>query len=251
MVKNIMKYIISILSSIAFLLIITTASAIEKADTTDIVSAYNNLIKLEKEGIINADMYNQLGLSYYKQGKTGKAVLYFLRSLRLNSNHIAARNNLDYVTSQTLDKDLQSQPSFLSSVFQKVFDFFTLNSMAVIVLILLIITILCLHWLMHIPIEQDKAVPVMWLIIAGFVLLLFVTMLGLKLRDFHSNTRAVVIEPEIAGYSGPGPEYGKLFTIHEGLIIHINRVDKDWALVTLPNGGAGWILIASVERVKP
>ncbi len=234
-----------------FLAVITFVLANDKIDAGSSPTTHNRLLKLEQKGIINADMYNQLGLSYYKQGKTGKAVLCFLRALRLNSNHSAARNNLNYVTSQTLDKDLYSQPSFLSSIFQKVFDFFTLNSLAVVVLILLIITILCLHWLMHLPIEQDRAIPVMWLIIAGFVLFVFATMLGMKFRDFHNNTKAVVIEPEIGGYSGPGPEYGKLFSLHEGLIIHINRVDKDWALITLPNGGAGWILIASAERVKP
>jgi tetratricopeptide (TPR) repeat protein len=221
--------------------------AISSAEYTRVL---DNLLKQESAGIANADMYNQIGLSYYHQGYTGKAVVYFLRALRLNSNHGEAKNNLDFAISRSPDKDMYSQPSFLSSVFQKVFNFFTLNSLAFITLLLLLISVLCLHWLMHVSAGQDKAVPVMWLIIVGFILLLATVLLAFKYRDFRSDRTAVITDREAEGFSGPGEEFGKLFTIHEGLVIHISRVDKDWALITLPNGGAGWVLASSLERVK-
>jgi tetratricopeptide (TPR) repeat protein len=217
----------------------------------DYPTATRSLQKLENAGVRNADMYNQLGLSYYHQGNTGKAVLYFLRALRLSSNHSEARNNLDYVISKSLDRELYTQPSFLSGVFQKSFDFFSLNALAIISLLLLIITVLCVHWLLHLVRTEDKAVPVMWLVIFGAVFLLSAAMLGLKYKEYHNSNRAVLIEPMVEGYSGPGMEFGKLFTVHSGLIIHINRIDKDWALVTLPNGGAGWMRIAAIEKVNP
>jgi uncharacterized protein YgiM (DUF1202 family) len=91
----------------------------------------------------------------------------------------------------------------------------------------------------------------MWLVITAFIFLFFTTLLGWKYKDFQSSNKAVVIEPELEGYSGPGVEYGKLFTVHGGLIVHINKSDKEWALVTLPNGGAGWIRVGTIEKVKP
>jgi tetratricopeptide (TPR) repeat protein len=211
---------------------------------------HTRLLKLEQEGVRNADFFNQLGLSYYKQGDLGRAVLCFLRALRLESSHKAARNNLAYARSRTADRELYPQPSFMSSLVQDIFNFFSLNSLAVIVLLLLALTVLCLHWLLHLPVGGDRAVPVMWLIIIGFIFLLSVTMLGLKYRSYMNPAEAVILQQEVDGFSGPGPEFGKLFTLHAGLVVHINRVDKDWALITLPNAGAGWIHISALQCVR-
>lgn len=227
------------------------AQAVGKDNTTDYTTASYNLLKQDKNGVKNADLYNQLGLSLYHQGNAGKATLYFLRALRLNSNHKEARNNLEYVMNASLDRELYAPPSFLAGLFQKAFDFFSLNNLAVIVLLLLIITLICVHWLLHLSRTDDKAVPVMWLVIISFIFLLSALMLGLKYKDYRYSNTAVVIEPIVEGYSGPGAEYGKLFTVHAGLIIHITRIDKDWALITLPNGGAGWMHTSAIEKVKP
>lgn len=243
-----------VFTAICLIIFSHTLWAVQIEDTkpaTDYTKVSSNLLKLEKSGVRNADMYNQLGLSYYNQGNNGKAVLYFLRALRLNSNHKDAKNNLDYVTGRSLDREMYAQTSFLSGMFQKGFDFFSLNALAIIALLLLIITVLCIHWLLRLGSDQDKIVPVMWLTIFGFIFLVSATMLGLKYKDFHNSNKAVVIEPMVDGNSGPGTEYSKIFTIHSGLIVHITRIDKDWALITLPNGGAGWIRVSSIEKVKP
>lgn len=213
--------------------------------------AQAKLLAMEKSGVRNADLYNQLGISYYKQGNSGRAVLNFLRALRLNSNHRAARNNLDYAISQSMDREMYSPPSFLASTFQQVFNFFSLNALALLLLLMLILTVLCGHWLLHLPTGGDKAVPVMWLVIAGFVLILILTMTILKYNGYRSSNQAVILAAQTEGFSGPGQEFGKLFNLHAGLIVHITRVDRGWALLTLPNGGAGWVNAADVERVKP
>lgn len=248
------RIVISILILLLMLLPALISAAPEQmpsgTEPDSLQAIHARLLKLEQDGVRNADFLNQLGLSYYKQGDIGRAVLNFLRALRLESSHKAARNNLAYAMSRTLDRELYTQPSFLPSLFQDIFNFFSLNSLAVIVLLLLALTVLCLHWLLHLPVGGDKAVPVMWLVIIGFLFLLSVTMLGLKYRSYMNPAEAVILEHQVDGYSGPGPEFGKLFTLHAGLIVHINRVDKDWALITLPNAGAGWIHVSALERVR-
>jgi len=249
--KNIRIFLIIALLQIGLIIDIAAQKADSPTKAPEYFNATTNLLKMEKKGISNADLFNQIGLSYYKQGNAGKATLYFLKALRLNSNHKDAGNNLDYVINRSLDRELYDQNSFLSNIFKTGFDFFSLNSLAIIVMLMLILVVLCLHWLLQLGTDDDKAVPVMWLAITGFIFLFSATIMGLKYKEFHASNKAVIIEPEIEGYSGPGAEYGKLFTVHGGLIIHITRMDKEWALVTLPNGGAGWIRVAAIEKVKP
>jgi len=243
---------------IVFILILTGLFAQQALQDTLIVQPLSNysaeqikLLEQIEKGIVNSDLYNQLGLSYYHQGKPGLAVLWFLRALRINSSHGDAKNNLEYAISQSPDRELYPESTFLSELFLRIYDFFTLNALAVIVLILLILTIICLHWIIHLDQTQERAVPVMWLIIIGFAFVSFVTLLSLKYRDFHSDSKAVIIANMVDGYSGPGSEYGRLFTIHEALMVQISRVDREWALITLPNGGAGWIPASSLMKVRP
>jgi hypothetical protein len=233
------------------IIISVSAAKISQSPEQNLVKIQDQLLQQERAGITNPDLYNQIGLSYYKQGQAGKAVVYFLRALRLNSNHKEARNNLEYASGHVLDKEMYTQSSYLSSVFQKAYNFFNLNALVVIVLVLLLIVVLCLHWLLHLPLGQDKAVPVMWLLIFGFVFLLASTLLGLKYRGYNNRSQAVIIEQETGGYSGPGIEFAKAFTLHSGLIVNITRSDKDWALISLPNGGAGWVHLTALDRVRP
>jgi tetratricopeptide (TPR) repeat protein len=250
-ITKVVRFTSLVLLFLALCIVVSAqAKIVQTAHEYDYKVALDKMQNQEKKGIANADMYNQMGLCYYRLGNSGKAVVYFLRALRLNSAHGEAKNNLDFVINRTLDKEMYTPPSFLASVFLKVFDFFTLNYLAVIVLILLLVTVLCLHWFLHLELGEDRAVPVMWLVIFGLILLLAGTMLGFKYSGYRDNSRAVVIEVEVQGFSGPGSEFGKLFTIHEGLQINISRMDRDWALITLPNGGAGWIPVSSIERVK-
>lgn len=243
---------------IIFILILTGLFAQQAIPDTMIVHAQSNysaeqikLLEQIDKGIVNSDLFNQLGLSFYHQGKTGLAVLWFLRTLRINSSHVDAKNNLEYAISQSPDRELYPESTFLSELFLRIYDFFTLNALAVIVLILLILSILCLHWIMHLSPTQDRAVPIMWLIIIGFIFVSFVTLLSLKYRDFHSDSKAVITAKIVDCYSGPGSEYGRLFTIHEALIVQISRIDREWVLITLPNGGAGWIPASSLMKVRP
>lgn len=51
--------------------------------------------KLHK--VKNADLFYDMGVCHYQLGNTGKAVLYFLRALNLNSAHKQAKQNLLYI----------------------------------------------------------------------------------------------------------------------------------------------------------
>jgi len=48
------------------------------------------MLELERSGVQNADLYYNIGVGYWQTGQSGKANLYFLRALNLNSAHKAA-----------------------------------------------------------------------------------------------------------------------------------------------------------------
>ena len=70
-----------------------------------------------------------------------------------------------------------------------------------------------------------------------------------RLSYFQKNEFGVIISDTIDGYSGPGMDYKKTFTIHEGLKVSIEEEQGDWYLIKLPNGIGGWIEKSQIGKI--
>jgi uncharacterized protein YgiM (DUF1202 family) len=58
-----------------------------------------------------------------------------------------------------------------------------------------------------------------------------------------------VISDEVDAFSGPGSEHTKIFAVHEGTKVTIERRDGDWALVRLNSGIGGWVEGKGMEEI--
>jgi hypothetical protein len=59
--------------------------------------------------------------------------------------------------------------------------------------------------------------------------------LGLKWRLVGSDDRAVVTEKKVTILAGPDDGDTVLFKLHEGIIVHRERSEDGWSLVSLPD----------------
>ena len=76
-------------------------SAYTEDNFVEAISLYNKII--QEEGTSSLLYYN-LGNSYYRSGKIGKAIVCYERSIILDPNNEDAVTNLDFVRSQITDK---------------------------------------------------------------------------------------------------------------------------------------------------
>lgn len=204
---------------------------------------------LEQKGIRNADLYNNIGICHFHTGKKGIAMLYFLRALNLNSAHKEARENLDYIIDISPDKALYPQHAYLVQLFFRFYNYMNINRLSIVVLILFALFVLSLHWLMHYDESREKALPILIMLIAFFILGSFSAMLITKYQRMRYNPKAVVSATETDGYDGSGEQYNRLFTIREATIVQIEESDGKWSLVSLPNGISGWVKSNDLTRV--
>jgi hypothetical protein len=63
------------------------------------------------------------------------------------------------------------------------------------------------------------------------------------------QSRAVVIRPEAAVYSGPTREATLQFKIHEGTRITVRSRRRGWAQIDLPGDLTGWVIQETVEEI--
>lgn len=210
----------------------------------------DKLLKQAEAGTRNADLYYNIGVCYYQTGKPGQAVLYFLRALNLNSAHRQARENLSFIQSLfPAEHKAQPQP-FLVQLFFNIYDFFSLNRLALFVLLLGLLCTLSLHWLLHYPPERERGFPVLVLLITLSLFLAFTSALLFKNYRYRHNPRAVVIREGTEGYA-TAQSSKAIFILPEGYAVNIQQAGPNRTQVILPDGNRGWLASSTLERVVP
>lgn len=201
-------------------------------------------------GIKNADLYYNIGVCHYHLGETGAAVLWFLRAQNLNSAHKLAKENLAYINS-LIPRETPERPApYLVRLFLDIYDFFSLNRLAVITLVLALLASLCLHWLLHWPPGKERGLPVLLLSVTGVLFLAFFGALLVKRHRFVNNRKAVVISQEAEVFATPSLQR-RLDSLPEGYILEVRETREGLANVILSDGTNCWVEDTNISRVVP
>jgi hypothetical protein len=223
-------------------------SAYTKKQFSEALALYE---KMENQGVQNADMYYNMGNCYYRLQKLGGAILYYKRALRLNSAHASAQKNLQLALTLARDQQYRVQSGFIGNLIVKILDFLTLNRLAILILSFLVLSAGLLHYIWFWHRGEERHFPVFMLIILLSFLVFSITIGIVKFHQYASHKTAVLVIPSEVGYSGPGADFTRVFTIHEGMIFSIEKEENSWSQVKLPNGLGGWIPGTSSVRINP
>jgi uncharacterized protein YgiM (DUF1202 family) len=97
--------------------------------------------------------------------------------------------------------------------------------------------------------QREKTLPVFFAIILTFLLLFSLFLSYIKWQRYTDESQAVLLADSAIGYSGPGVDFTRVFTIHEGMIFQIEQQQAEWSLIKLENGLGGWIKNGSFEKI--
>lgn len=213
-------------------------------------SVLDSLLTLESKGIRNPDLYFNIGVHFYDAGKPGMASLYYLRALALDSAHSHARQNLHLVQKLSAAQSVDNNDLFLVQMFKRLYEALSLNRLALLCLSFLLLTILCLHWLIHYPANEEKGLPVLLLVICGLLLIVFSAMLVFKQHRVNLSREAVIVSPIAVGK--PGDENSaEDVSVPEATIVQVIEYRGSKARVHLPDGKDVWLSSQDIQPVNP
>jgi uncharacterized protein YgiM (DUF1202 family) len=86
-------------------------------------------------------------------------------------------------------------------------------------------------------------------IVLGAALFLCVIWLGARIYHENHSTSCVVLAAQVDAMSGPGDDYTKVMSLHEGTEAEVAEERGNWYLIKLPNGVGGWIPENTAELV--
>lgn len=228
----------------------TNSQAISAYHEKNYDVALNKFLEIENDGIINSNLFYNIANCYFRQSQLGKAVLYYKKALKVDPSHQQAANNLKFIQSIIKDKIEQEDSGALIKLIKSLYNSFDLNATALFTAILFFILILLLIFMHTLYAHRDKSLPLFLTILVIIMLIAAISVSLLKYNKFHSTSEAVITAQTAIGYSGPGVEYTRVFTIHEGMVCQIEDMNDQWTLIKLPNGIGGWINNSLLEIVS-
>ena len=222
-------------------------NAYVRNDYAAAIQIYESLLKTKGEA---ADIYYNLGNSYYKMGDMAKAILNYERALLLNPADGDIRSNLEIARSKIVDKTDAAPQIFFVSWTNSLINCMSADAWAKCGIASFILFILGLYLFIF----SKKIILKKIGFIASIALLVIVVLSNVfasHQKDLLINrTNAIIMTPSVTVKSTPNDSGTDLFIIHEGrkVIIKDNSM-KEWKEIILEDGNVGWIKTVDLELI--
>jgi tetratricopeptide (TPR) repeat protein len=216
-------------------------------DQGDFDTAVRHFESLVTKGVRNADVYYNLGNSYYKMGDTGRAVASYRRALLLSPRDKVARANLDLLrsivgfrdTTSSFDMDdVGTLPLRLASPRE-------LYSMFYVVYYLTVFCFLGVLFFNGRMRMRSLRILVVLLVVTAAVY----GFARYGTSRFSSGTEGVIIAAYAEFMSGPGNAFDELATLPDGVEVRLRARSGLWVEVELRTGDIGWVRQDDLEAI--
>lgn len=203
--------------------------------------------KIIDEGLESGPLYYNLGNAYFKTGKTGYAILYYKKALRLMPADSDLKSNLSYAQSLTEDSSLQPQAVNKFAWLVKIpFKEFTLNGVARILVILYIIIIGLFMGGIISPVFKRRATFIFYPIL----ILFFLALAGFSVRYYDEEilTHGIVTAKEAECKYEPIDKSTTYFKLKEGQEVLVLKDRSGWRRIKRLDGKLAWVKSDAVEE---
>ena len=230
--------------------VVTKAQADSAYINNDFASAvylYENILAKQGE---SADIYYNLGNSYYKMDNIAKAIVNYEKALVLNPANGDIRFNLELAQSKTVDKVTPMSEVFLVTWMKNLTNLMSEKGWAKLGIISFILMLLMLALYFFGKKISMKKVGFISTICLLFICILANIFASSQKDKAQSHGSAIIMTPSITVKSTPNEGGTDLFILHEGRKVNIkDNTMREWKEIQLEDGNAGWVPASAIEII--
>ncbi len=199
-------------------------------------------------GTQNAQLYYNLGNASFKANQLGEAILWYERALRLEPRDADIQANLRFANRIKRDKDPELEENPVVRFFVDVYLLPTLNELSLAFSLTAFLLLALASWRLW----SREGTRVVWLVlILGCCTMTVATGLFLGARIYRHGHLSEAIVTVGEGIARSAPDQGQtvVFLVHEGTKVKVDRQERNWLLIRLPNGLGGWLPASAVTVI--
>lgn len=218
----------------------------EEGEYDKAVEAYMELVG---SGVSNGFLFYNLGNAHFKRGEIGRAILWYSRAQRIIPRDVDVATNLEFARKVRPDKIEVISRTVLVRGLRKILTSFSLSEIGLITSVLYFLTAFLIVLLM-----LTKRSNVRFLagrLSLGFIILLLASLVWLGGRGYQEgrSEKCVILATQVDAMSGPGEEYTKVMSLHEGTEAQVEEEREGWYLIKLQDGNGAWVPAGAVEMI--
>lgn len=202
---------------------------------------YTHLINA---GYESGDIHYNLGNAYFRLERIGWAILSYERARLMIPRDADLNFNLRQARDQTRDAIAEPR-SFMDMAL------FWIDSLSLYELFWGFCILNVLFWgLLLLRLFRRSE----WTYYTSLVLMVFwmlaAASFGSKWYQVESDDRAVILKQEVSVLAGPDTGDTVLFKLHEGTVVHSERLEDGWSLIRLSDGKRGWMGTSALASIR-
>lgn len=221
--------------------------AYNKGDYQKAISYYMGILE---EGKHSAELYYNLGNSFYKLNQIAPSIYYYEKALLLDPNDQEIKNNLVYAQNMTLDA-IEPLPETTLSRFYKnvtgILSFDGWSYLAVGFVLLFVLSYILFYYLRY---STHKRIAFVSSLVAITLTVISVVIAFLRYQDFMEDQPAIIFDQEVSVKTEPNDRSDVAFTLHEGTKVNVLEEFDTWKKIELTDGQTGWLLSESLKVLK-
>jgi len=210
------------------------------------ITSFETIIK---QGYLSSELYYNLGNSYFRYGKIGKAILYYEKSLKVSPGNDDASHNLKIANARTVDKIQNIPPLFFIKGWNILLSSFTSKGWQVIIFIFYILLLICIAIYFLVRNIQFQKSAFIFGFLNIIILFLAVILFFSSLSRESNNEFGILQQTVVAAKISPDEQSDDAFVVHEGIKFRIEDELNNWVKIKLSDGKVGWLPINTFEVI--
>jgi len=224
--------------------------ATEAYNAGDYQKAIDNYLEILEDGQHSAELYYNLGNTYYKLNQIAPSIYYYEKALLLKPNDAEITNNLAYAQNMTLDAIDTMPETGLSKIYQNVVGFLSFDQWAYVGVVFMVLFVLLYIAFYYFRYSSRKRIAFITSIITLLICIVSVVFAFVQYNKFKADRPAIVFANESSVKSEPNKRSQEAFALHEGTKVNVLDELNDWKKIRIADGTTGWIPSEDIKLLK-
>jgi tetratricopeptide (TPR) repeat protein len=219
----------------------------QKAKYNEAVAAYENV---ERDNKQSAELYFNLGNSYYKLNKVAPAIYNYEKALLLSPKDSEVLANLRFAQKRTID-EVKVIPKVgfakLLRDFTAIYDYNTWAWISVSFSVLFLLSFIGYYFS---QLTLSKRIFFLGMFIMFVLLLISVAAAIFEKSHYKNEIPAIVFAEMVEVKAEPQKLAANVVTLHEGAKVFVKETLENWKKIQLTDGTEGWIQTSAIKELK-